>query len=651
MTRPLLLSNGSLHVGINLYGMVHDLYYPHVGLENHAAAQHMRHRIGVWVDGAFSWLDDGNWTFDFKYDPHGLISHFTASNDRLQVTLNFTDCVDSEWNAFLRNVQVINVANKEREIRLFMHQMLLISNSLNRDTAQYLPDQHAVLHYKGHRAFTFGGKDASGHPFNQFSVGLFGLEGHEGVYKDAEDGVLSGNVVEFGQVDSVLGFNLHIAPLDSTRVYYWLAAGKTQQDAIDLHSTLLNMQIEERFAVTSEYWKRWLRPAETRIATLPKEWQAPFRNSLLLVKSQIDHKGGVVASTDTTMLNYWRDAYAYCWPRDGAYALWPLLRLGYKTELKNYFAFCRQGLHPRGFLFQKYQPDGAIGTTWHPYIFQGRVTPPIQEDETAVVAYLFCEYMRLNRDRKAFDDFYSTLLVPMCDFMATYLDPQTKLPHASYDLWEEKFFTHTYTVALVYAALSRASQLAARYKKHADAVKWQTVADDIKLAAQNLLFRDSTGYFCKGFINRGDSKLDYDDTIDTSSVYGAITYGLFDIGSPQVKTALGTLAKLYSVPESGPTMIGRYQNDWYNRVDGAALGNPWYLTMLWQAQFDLQTGKGARAKTTIDWVVQHMLSTGVLAEQFNQFTNKFLSVAPLTWSQAEFMTTVLDVMEYRNEKS
>jgi len=52
-----------------------------------------------------------------------------------------------------------------------------------------------------------------------------------------------------------------------------------------------------------------------------------------------------------------------------------------------------------------------------------------------------------------------------------------------------------------------------------------------------------------------------------------------------------------------------------------------------------------RAKTTIDWTSSQMLSTGVLAEQFNPFTFKFVSVAPLTWSQAEFMTTVLDWTE------
>lgn len=649
MTRPLLLSNGSLHVGINLYGMVHDLYYPHVGLENHAAAQHMRHRIGVWIDNTFSWLDDGAWVFNFKYDPNGLIGHITAHHDTLQVTLEFTDCVDSEWNVFLRNIHVINGASKPREIRLFLHQMLLISNSLNRDTSQYLPEQTAILHYKGHRAFVAGGKDSQGRPFNQFSIGLFGIEGHEGVYRDAEDGLLSGNAVEFGQVDSVFGFTLDLAALESTHVYYWLSVAKKQQDAIALHALLQKMDVQQRFEHTAHYWHRWLQPAQKHIATLPKAWQTPFCNALLLVKAAIDHQGGVVASTDTTMLNFLRDAYTYCWPRDGAYALMPLARLGYKAELRNFFAFCRQGLHPDGYLLHKYQPDGAIGSSWQPYLVQDRIVPPIQEDETAIIVYLFCQYMRINRDKKAFDDFYSSLIVPMCNFMSSYIDAQTKLPHASYDLWEEKFLTSTYTVALVYRALTDASDLAARHKHHADAVKWQTVADDIKLSAQHTLYRPDIKYFCKGFINRGNNLLDYDDTIDTSSIYGARTFGLFDIDSPELTTAFATLHKLYDISPSKPTIAGRYKGDAYYKTQDTIAGNPWFITTLWLAQFDMHDGKRERARTTIQWVTDRMLQTGVLSEQVNPSSLSFLSVAPLSWSQAEYMTTVLDLIEHHEK--
>lgn len=647
MTRPLLLSNGRLHVGINLFGMVHDLYFPYVGHENHAAAQNMRHKIGVWIDGKFSWLDDGSWKFTMQYDPHGMIGHTSAHNTELQITLEFTDWVDCDWDVFLRNIHVVNGAHKAREIRLFLHQMLLISNSLNRDTVQYLPEQSAILHYKGRRAFVVGGKDASGATFTQFSVGLFELEGKEGVFRDAEDGILGGNVVEFGKVDSVFGFTLHVNALESTRVHYWLIADRKQQNAIDLHTTLQKMDVNERLARTGAYWKRWLQPAEKHIAKLPKALHTPFRNNLLLVKAAIDHQGGVVASTDTNMLNYWRDAYTYCWPRDAGFALLPLLRLGYKTELKNFFDFCRRGLHPDGFLHQKYQPDGAIGTTWHPYLVQGRTVPPIQEDETAIVVYLFCKYMQKHRDAKVFAEFYHSLIVPMCNFMASYIDPQTKLPHGTYDLWETKFLTNTYTVALTYAALQMAAELAGKHTQHADAVRWQTVADDIKLAAPRTLHRPHAKYFCKGFLNRGNSQLVYDDTLDASSLYGAAMFGLFDINGPEVTEALKTYETYYETKPDKPTIAGRFADDYYNRAKGAKKGNPWHVTTLWMAWFDLQLGKKERARTTINWVASQMLGTGALPEQFNPFTLEFVSAAPLTWSQAEFMTAALDMMEHK----
>lgn len=642
MTRPLLLSNGSLQVGINLYGMVHDLYFPYVGLENHCAAQHMRHRIGVWVQGQFSWLDDGNWDFSMRYDPAGLIGHTRARHHRLQITLEFTDCVDSEADIFMRSIHIINGSDNPREIRLFLHQMLLISNSLNRDTAQYLPDHSAILHYKGHRAFVIGAKDSRGTAFSQFSIGLFGMEGHEGVFRDAEDGVLSGNIVEFGQVDSAVGFNFDLAGLESTHAQYWLTAARTQQQAIALHDAMLNGDVHQRFEHTAESWKRWLQPAQKHMAGVPQKWEWQLRNSLLIVKSQTDRHGGVIASTDTTMLNYWRDAYAYCWPRDGAYALWPLMRMGYKTELKNFFAFSRRGLHPDGFLLQKYQPDGAIGTTWHPYLAQGRIIPPMQEDETAIVIALFCEYMKLYRDKRVFDEFYDSLVVPACNFMAHYIDPQTKLPRASYDLWEEKFLTTTYTTAVVYSALWHAGDLASRHRRHADAVRWQTAAQEMLDSARQLLYNAERNYFYKGFINKGGGQLEYDATIDASSLYGASMFGLFAIDSPEAAASRKTYESTYNIQAGGPTIGGRYENDRYNTTNPSGNGNPWYITTLWMAQFDIQMGNIKRAETTLNWVQAHMLSTGVLPEQFDPETYKFISVAPLTWSQAEFLNTALD---------
>jgi GH15 family glucan-1,4-alpha-glucosidase len=115
MSRPIVLGNGELHVGLNKYGLVHDFYFPYVGLENHSAGDHTRHRIGVWIEGELSWLDDENeWTFKFRYPHQALIGHIIARNERLNVLLEFDDFVDSEISAFIRNIHIINQAERPR---------------------------------------------------------------------------------------------------------------------------------------------------------------------------------------------------------------------------------------------------------------------------------------------------------------------------------------------------------------------------------------------------------------------------------------------------------------------------------------------------------------------------------------------------------
>ncbi len=637
-----------MHVGINYFGEVHDFYYPYVGLENHSMANHLRHRVGVWVEGRFSWLDDGKWTVESDYYDNTLIGLTRATNSDIGITLEFQDAVDAHENVFIRNIHVINEFNREREVRLFMHQMFLIYNSLNGDTGQYLPGEPAILHYKGRRVFVAGGQDMHGNPFDQYSVGLFNLGGNDGTYRDAEDGLLARNNVEHGTVDSVIGFNQRLEAHGSTRVSYWIAAAKTQQAAIDLHRAIRKEGVFGRLKKTHEYWQQWLAPAEHVIGQMPEEMRQAVRKSLLILKSHIDKHGAVIASTDTTMKNYGRDDYAYCWPRDAVFSLWPLLRLGYRDELTAFFDFCRTGLHKDGYLMHKYQPDGALGSSWHPYIVGNRTIAPIQEDETAGVVFLFGQYYETIEDKSMLHEFYESLIKPMADFMAGYVDEATKLPHATYDLWEEKFLTTTYSTALVYAALLSAVKLAEEAGHADDAVRWQTVADEMHTAAQTMLYNTDKEFFYKGYVHKSaDAKTElmYDDTIDASSFYGAFMFGLFDVNSAEVRASFKTLTHVFRVSNQEVMPVPRYENDKYNTVDPEkSLGNPWFISTLWQAQYYLETNRPSEARKVLDWVQAQMLRSGVLAEQINPYTHDPVSVAPLAWSQAEFINTAIDLM-------
>lgn len=650
MSRPIVLSNGEMHVGINDFGLVHDFYFPYVGLENHSAGRHLRHRVGVWIDGQISWLDDGGWTITCSYPHNALIGHIVARNDAMGVLLEFDDAVDARQTVFMRNIHVVNLRDEARNIRLFLHQAFVIGDRRSyTDTAQYLPDSDAILHYHGRRAFVIGA-ESGGQPFDQFTTGLFEIEGREGTYRDADDGDLSGCAVEHGRVDSTIRFSLDVAAHSSMRVHYWIAAGSSTRQALALHKNLQKIGITSRLEDTAKLWHDWLAPAEKVAERLPKDQRKQFLRSVMVLKSHTDNRGAVIASTDSAMLNYNRDAYAYCWPRDAGYVLWPLIRMGYTEEAENFFQFCRDVMHPNGYVMHKYSADGALGSSWHPYIHaDGEVAPPIQTDETAIVIFLFAQYYQLHNDKHLLREFYGPMIEKMAEFLANYIDPHTNLPRPSYDLWEEHFLTTTYTTALTYASLLAAAELADAMNDQENAVRWRTVAEAMADAAPRYLYNHDRHALRKGFLKHPDGEVAYDDTLDMSALYGSFMYGLFPIGSEELAHSVDTFAERFDIDMTH--FIGRYEDDNYQRHDPSSLGNPWFVTTLWLVQYFNETGQTERARAMLNWVHDHIGQSGMMSEQIDPHSGASVSVSPLAWSHAEYISTLLDTPQMRESAS
>ena len=647
MARPIVLGNGELHVGLNNYGLVHDFYFPYVGLENHAAGKSLRHHIGIWVDGSVTWLDDKGWSFSFTYPHNGLIGHTIAVHEKIGIRLEFDDAVDSEFSAFMRSIHVINLSSAEREVRLFMHQAFVIGDSRsNTDTAQYLPDANAILHYRGRRAFVISMR-ANDEWFDQHAIGLFDIEGREGTYRDADDGELSMGNVEHGRVDSTLRKSLRIGSHDSVRVEYWVACGTSIREALYIHKQVSKHSVSHRLTKTTAWWNKWLAPALKKSESLPEEYRRSFVTSVMIIKSQIDKRGAVIASTDTAMLNYSRDTYAYCWPRDGANTVWPLIRLGYYDEAYQFFAFCRRALHPAGYLMHKYRADGALGSSWHPYFHEdGSTAAPIQEDETALTLFVFSQLYHEHPDKNLFKEFYMPMVVPMADFLSNFVDRSTGLPRPSYDLWEERYSTFTYTTAVTYAALLAASRLADVADDDEHAVRWRSSAEDIRAASQRLYDADR-GTFLKSVHMQKDGTTDVDGTVDVSSFYGCFMFGLFPLDSNELTTAAATLKKTFSFGTNG-FGLPRYEHDTYRRNDEKSLGNWWPLVSLWMAQYSLEIGEEAVAHDILRWVISLETESGILPEQIDPLTKNAVSVSPLTWSHAELVSTLLDLSEEKS---
>jgi GH15 family glucan-1,4-alpha-glucosidase len=145
MPRDLVVGNGSLLVNLDRKLNIRDLYYPHVGLYNHVGGY--RNRIGIWVDGQFSWLDE-TWSVSTRYKPGTLTTEAYASNGKLGVNLGFNDGVHPHFSLFLRKITVENIYPVEREFRLFLHHDFRIQESDIGDTVFYHPFSGSVIHYK-----------------------------------------------------------------------------------------------------------------------------------------------------------------------------------------------------------------------------------------------------------------------------------------------------------------------------------------------------------------------------------------------------------------------------------------------------------------------------------------------------------------------
>jgi GH15 family glucan-1,4-alpha-glucosidase len=635
--RPVVLSNNQLFVGLNEHGLVHDFYYPYVGLDNLTTSRSTQHKIGVWVDGQFSWIDDGSWQTQMDFEEDALVSKVTVSNQKLGVQLYFNDFIDERFNAFCRIIYVKNLSGQTKNVRLFMHQVFEISRRGRGDTVLFVPQENYVLDYKGRCALLIFAQDQDGKVFDNYAVGLYDSPEKEGTYRDAEDGELSNNPVEHGPVDSVIRCSLTLEPGAEKKVDYWVIAADSQLHAEGVHQIIKQIGLQKRLERTRDIWNQWLATAEPKLSRVDERYRPIAKKSLLIIKAHIDRHGGIIASCDSSIYNYNRDYYSYVWPRDGALTMLTLIDYGYTHEPKRFLDFCADTINPAGYMMHKYQPDRAIGSTWHPLLHKNHPELAIQEDETASVVLALAAYLEKTGDRDYLISRYEDLLKPAANFMAGFFDI-TNLPHSSYDLWEEKFATHTYTAAITAAALKKAANVASQLGRSEDAPLWQEKGDLIS-DSLNQLFNEAGQYFNKSQFLEEDGQITYDDTLDISSAYGVMIYDdsqkNIDLRDKSFATIENRL--LNKSPSGG---LPRYERDKYFLDDPKYLGNPWVICTLWLAQYYARKNNPNKCRELVDWSIQKAAPSGALSEQIHPETGAAVSVLPLVWSHAVLLDTL-----------
>jgi len=655
MPRSLVLGNGSFTVCLDEYGFVRDMYYPYVGLENHVIGK--KHRIGVMVDGLFSWVDDGGWEITLGYKPETMIGQLVCKNDRLQLSLVMEDAVYNEHNVFLRQVDIYNHAERTRDVKIFFGQEFRISEVKARNTGFYDPTHATVVHYKGCRVFVVDGRTQSGSGIDDYTIGMFDYEGKQGSYKDAEDGVLSRNAVEHGSVDSVVRFSLTCEPKLKTQLFYWIAAGQSLDEAFQLNDLVLFKKPENMIHSTEQFWNAWLNKQDRDLSFLDPAQKKLFDTSLFILRSHTDNHGSIVASLDSTIMEYGKDDYAYMWQRDASFISMIMDRAGYNEATTPFFTFCQHVLHPDGYLHHRFRSDEALGSTWHSTTSQKEwlkdkiLQLPIQEDESASVLYALWKHYEFTKDIEYIETAFKPFIEKIANFLVAFRDQETHLPLHSYDLWEEKIGISTYTAASVYGSLQAAARFSELLGKRNHMRIYRDAAEEIKAAMKKYLFSEKLQSFVRiSYLE--NSMVRQEEIVDASSLFGLWYFQVMEETDPMfiaTENAVDTLLVNTNTPVGG---VISYQND--NYFKSTDVSNPWIITTLWQAQRLLSkkvvtTDGLARVREYLSWVVKYQTKSGVLAEQLHPYTGQPLSATPLVWSHAVYVETVLMYIERAKE--
>src|SRR3972149_2257520 len=593
MPRDIPVGNDSFLITFDHDYCIRDIYYPHVGKENHAGGH--KFRFGVWADGRFDWIKREGWHLNLEYVHEGLTTDVTASNDSLGVGLRCHDLVDYRENIYLKKVMLKNLTERPRGCRLFFHHDFHILESPIGDTAYFDPDEKAIIHYKGSRYFLMSGMKNGIRGVDQYSTGIKEFRKLEGTWRDAEDGKLEGNSISQGSVDSTLSFSIFIPPHEEKTLYYWMTAGKDYAEVSRLHKLILGHGPEYFIRRTENYWKAWVNKEELNLANLPQEVIELYKKSLLILATNINKNGAIIAANDSDIQHFARDTYSYMWPRDGALAAYALDKAGYHGITRQFFHFDK-----------------------------------FRDIEFAIRQY-------------------ENMVIRCGDFLASYRDTRTGLPLPCYDLWEEKWGIHTFTVASVYAGLKAAENFSQFFGDTRRSKIYRKASEEVRAALDKYLYNKEHKRFLKTILPRDEGSFEIDLTID-ASIYAPFYFGVFEPKDERVVNTMNAVKeRLWVKTEVGG--IARYEGDIYHRSTDnieEVPGNPWFICTLWLAQWYIaKADKIEELKESLPilgWVTSRALPSGVLAEQVHPLTNQPLSVSPLTWSHAAFVATVLEYL-------
>ncbi|MBM3209947.1 hypothetical protein FJZ39_01215 [Candidatus Saccharibacteria bacterium] len=471
-----VVSNDEVAAQINNFGEVTALYFINESAGNLLGEQSDSpvHKLGVYVDGQLSWLDDGAWEVSQQYAIPTLAVHTSAIHRQLKIALEIDSFIDSRRNVFWRSLHVINHSEQLRTVRVFAHQGFKFCAPSSLIRAEYIKSARAIMHYSPSVTAFVASSHYDGSSFDDWSVGAYKRDGFEGTYVDASDGELAKNSYESGVADSTIRMTAFIPGLSSNRFTYHLSLARTPTEAYSLQTYARKQGFNHAYQATGAHWHEWIDPATQVIAGLSPSLSKRFIAYLLLVRTHL-FKAGVVECNQGELVY---DTHATL------YSLWPLLRLGKQSEVQQYFERMAKKYTQTNQPPSRYcDLTGRAVDNGSPDIDKGILTFSNSQCHVGGLLFLFGQLHHLHSHPKQLHSIYKEFSSPITTQLSGMLDAQhgkksTQLssPAAIYDL------------ALLSAGFASMADVAEAFKDSANMIAWRTQAEALHESAAELPF-------------------------------------------------------------------------------------------------------------------------------------------------------------------
>ncbi|CAM6128135.1 unnamed protein product [Calypogeia fissa] len=659
-----IIGNGKFLGALSEDGELHRLWWPNIGFPNHIN----EFVLGVYVEHLsfdISWLNSGQWTHNQFYIPDTNVLVTKSTCNALPIALELADFCLPDADTVVRSLDVTSLTGSALTVRVYVSASFSIAESTRYNCVAFDQKHDALLYWRHEFAFAVGGgRECTGYEagrqretltMKKVAIEEENKPPRDGHQAAASSGiVLNGNEILVG-MRGAMSWTIDTSEADTVNLPIYISAGNSIENALAELQASKGIGAPKLKESTVKYWQEFLSPCRP-LKTSNEGIKKLFRRSVLTFKLLTDKTSGALIAAPEVDEDFKKcGGYAYCWGRDGAYIATAIDLCGYHDLVSRFYEWAMKVQSADGSWHQRHFTDGHLAPQWG-----------LQVDETGSIIWgMWQHYSHLVHvssyaDAKNFAEKVYGTVHKGAEFLVGFVDPETRLPLASKDLWEERHGQHIYSAGAVAAGLKAAAEFAKLLERNLEAIAWLKAGESIQDGIMVNGWSEERGQFLRTLKLQVDttqykeareksartftliSPKGYDQyfmwvegVVDVSLLGLSIPFDVVKVDDRRMKLTAEVIRKRLTIPNVGG--LQRYENDHY------VGGNPWILTTLWMGLYDAKCGSLELAKESLQWAIDHQTRAGLLPEQVDRVTGKTAWVVPLTWSHAMYVHLVVEL--------